>query len=354
MGAFESALIWAGIAVCITQSAILSGLTLGLFGLTRLSLEVKAEAGSESAQELLHLREDSNLLLSTLLWGNVGVNVLLTLLSYSVFAGLSAFLFSTVFITWFGEILPQAYLSRNALRMAAPLVPLVKFYKTLLYPVARPTAWVLDLWLGKERATFFTENEMKAVIKKHIPDRGTDVGHVEGVGAVNFLALDDVLVREEGELLDPLSVIPIPFVNDVPIFPPFGSDIQDPFLKRLQAARKRWVVLVDMSGKPRLVLNAHRLLRDTIFEEETADPLHYCAHPVVTVDPTARLGYVLRELTVEAEHSEDDVIDADVILLWGGTRRIITGADLFGRLMRGIAHNSPGPHRRGRASARRI
>ena len=31
------------------------------------------------------------------------------------------------------------------------------------------------------------------------------------------------------------------------------------------------------------------------------------------------------------------MIDTDVIIVWGDERRIITGADLLGRLMRGIA-----------------
>jgi hypothetical protein len=42
-------------------------------------------------------------------------------------------------------------------------------------------------------------------------------------------------------------------------------------------------------------------------------------------------------MTVKPKHPEDDVIDDDLILVWGGQRRIITGADLLGRLLRGIA-----------------
>jgi CBS domain containing-hemolysin-like protein len=60
--------------------------------------------------------------LATVLWGNVTINVLLTLLSNSVLAGIGAFAFSTIVITLFGEIIPQAYFSRNALRMAARLM----------------------------------------------------------------------------------------------------------------------------------------------------------------------------------------------------------------------------------------
>lgn len=39
------------------------------------------------------------------------------------------------------------------------------------------------------------------------------------------------------------------------------------------------------------------------------------------------------------EHSQDDVVDHDVILLWNKTRRIITGGDILGRLLRGIVQN---------------
>ncbi len=83
------------------------GLNLAFFSLNRLQLEVDAEEQTR-AQNVLALREDSNFLLATILWGNVGINVLLTLLSNSVMAGISAFLFSTIVITICGEILPQA------------------------------------------------------------------------------------------------------------------------------------------------------------------------------------------------------------------------------------------------------
>jgi metal transporter CNNM len=48
--------------------------------------------------------------LATVIWGNVGTNVFLTLLCDSVLAGLGAFFFSAIVITLFGEIAPQAFL----------------------------------------------------------------------------------------------------------------------------------------------------------------------------------------------------------------------------------------------------
>ena len=48
------------------------------------------------------------------------------------------------------------------------------------------------------------------------------------------------------------------------------------------------------------------------------------------------LGDVIGRMKVKPEHPEDDVIDNDLILVWGNEKRIITGADLLGRLLRGI------------------
>jgi len=80
-------LTWIGILACLSQSAIFSGLNLAVFSLSRMRLEVEAADGNEAAQRVLKLRSDPNRILTTILWGNVGINVLLTLLSDSVLAG---------------------------------------------------------------------------------------------------------------------------------------------------------------------------------------------------------------------------------------------------------------------------
>ena len=71
-------LVWVGILFCISQSAMFSGLNLALRGISRLHLEVDASTGNKSAIKILALRKDFNFLLATILWGNVGINVLLT------------------------------------------------------------------------------------------------------------------------------------------------------------------------------------------------------------------------------------------------------------------------------------
>ena len=97
-------IIWGGIFLCVTQSAMFSGLNLAFFSLSRLRLEIEAEGSlSAGAKKVLAMRKDSNFLLTTILWGNVGINVLLTLLTDNVLTGIASFTFSTVVITFFGE-----------------------------------------------------------------------------------------------------------------------------------------------------------------------------------------------------------------------------------------------------------
>ena len=329
--------IWAGILFCISQSAMFSGLNLALLGISRLRLEVEATAGNPAAIKILALRKDVNFLLTTILWGNVGINVLLTLLSNSVMAGMTAFFFSTILITFAGEIAPQAYFSRHAMRMGSLLAPLLRFYQLLLYPVAKPSALVLDRWLGEEGISYFKERDLHTVILKHIEAKDSDVGRLEGIGAMNFLALDDIAVTQEGEYVDPDSIIHLPIENDLPVFPKFERHALDPFLLDINSSGKKWVIIVDEHNEPCLVLNADDFLREVLFGKDVINPYIYCHRPILVRDSGTLLGNVLSRLTVHAKSEVDDVIDHDLILLWSDEKRVITGADILGQLLRGIA-----------------
>lgn len=193
-GWMSEALTWLGIALCITQSAMFSGLNLAVFSLSRLRLEGAAESGDADAVRVLALRRDANFTLVTILWGNVAINVLLTLLAESILTGVVAFVFSTVVITFIGEIVPQAYFSRHTLRVAARLAPLLRVYQVLLWPVAMPLGKLLDLWVGPEGIPWFREAELREVLRHHARSAESEVGRLEATGAVNFLALDDLPV----------------------------------------------------------------------------------------------------------------------------------------------------------------
>jgi metal transporter CNNM len=338
--ALNDVLIWLGVLFCLSQSAMFSGLNLAFFSLSRLQLEILAGDDDPRAARVLKMRKDSSLLLTTILWGNVGINVLLTLLVGSVLFGALAFVFSTVIITFGGEILPQAYFSRNALRMASLLAPLLRFYQIILTPVALPSARLLDALLGREEVTFYREAELRQLIHHHMEEPGAhEVDYVEGMGALNFLALDDITVGEEGELLDAESVISLPFRGPAQgrLALPDVSGVDDPFVEAVNRSGHKWVILTDPEGEPRVALDVDGFVRDVVIHGSDAVVAHYCHRPIIVLDPSMPLGHVIGRLQAAGQRSEDDVIDNDVVLLWGDERRIITGADILGRLLRGIS-----------------
>ena len=330
-------LTWVGIAVCLAHSAMFSGLNLAFFSVSRLRLESESRSGNTAAAKVLMMRRDSNFLLTTILWGNVGINVLLTLLSNSVLAGVSAFAFSTIIITFAGEILPQAYFSRRALKMASLLAPVLRFYQRLLFPVAKPSAWMLDKWLGREGIYFLRENQLKGMIVQHIESDLAEIDFIEGRGALNFLDIDDIPIADEGEPVHPASLITLETKVDLPILPKIGQHASDPFVESVNASGKKWVILLDKQGTPRLVLDADAYLRAVLVDSERIDGYDYCHRPIVIEDPERPLGFVIADLKRGMAESNDEAITKDVVLLWTEQdKRVITGADLLGRLLQGI------------------
>jgi metal transporter CNNM len=329
-------LVWVGILLCLTQSAMFSGLNLAFFSLSRLRLEAEASTGNATAARILMLRRDSNFLLTTILWGNVGINVLLTLLSSSVLFGAAAFLFSTFVITFFGEIFPQAYFSRRAMKMASLLGPLLRFYQYLLYPVAKPSAWMLDKWLGREGVEYLRERQLRGVIEKHIESDSAEIDEIEGRGALNFLEIDDVPISAEGEPVDPASIIALPTTVDLPQIPSVES-VRDPFVLDVNASGKKWAILADLDGQPQLVLDVDGYLRSVLMDPNSANGYDYCHRPIIVTNTSSPLGHIIGDLRKGMDPDSDAAIAKDIVLLWTpDEKRIVTGSDVLGRLLRGI------------------
>jgi hypothetical protein len=103
------------IIVLLCMSALFSGLTLGLMSLDKTGLEIVMAGDdpvdAEYAKRIYPVREKGNLLLCTLLLGNVAVNSLLSIILADFAGGTVGFVTSTFLIVIFGEILPQAIVS---------------------------------------------------------------------------------------------------------------------------------------------------------------------------------------------------------------------------------------------------
>jgi len=222
--------------------------------------------------------------------------------------------------------------------MGSILAPVIRFYQFVFYPVAKPTALVLDAWLGKEGITYLEESELRNIIRQHITAEEADLNQVEGIGALNFFALDEIQVTQEGEIIDPKSIIALPTKLDLPMIPPIKQSPDDPFLMQVNQTNHSWVILTNLEGYPLLILDADGLSRAALYQTENFDPYNYCHRPVVITDETTPLNDAMLQMKVNrsTDKNFDGVIDYDVLLIWGESKRIITGADIFGLLLKGM------------------
>lgn len=326
------------IIFCVIQSGIFSGLNLALLGISRLQLEAGAASGDSVYQQILKRRKDTNQLLATILWGNVATNTLLAIVSDSTFNGVLGFAVSVVLITLCGEIIPQAAFSRNLHRLYPYFDWFVATYLALLYPIAKPTALILDKIVGKEGLTLLTETELHHVLIKHTQAKESEIGKVEATGAMNFLHLDDKLVIEEGCILHPESIIKVK-TDDAHriLFPDPKSAEFQMFINVIHTSGHPWVVLTTNNESPLLVMDVDGFLRE-YYVERKVRPAYYCHRPIIVSRLETTLAEVLPKFSLDKQHDEDQIVNDDILLYWGDEqKRIITGADILGYLLQGIA-----------------
>jgi len=169
------------------------------------------------------------------------------------------------------------------------------------------------------------------------------VGRVEAIGAINFLALDDLVMQDQGRPLDPESIVQLRFEGDRAAFPALERSQDDPFIRKLAASRKKWIVLTDDDAQPRLLLNASAFLRDFLVLGRTVDPIDYCHRPTVVTRPTETLDNALGILATL--RAQDAGHDETAMLLWSPeVKRMITGSDVLRCLLSGMgAHEKIAP-----------
>jgi len=184
------------VIILVCFSAMFSGLTLGFFSLNRNDLKRKAKLGDKKAKKVYRLRKDGNLLLCTLLVGNVAVNTILSVFLGQLFASAIAVIFATGLIVIFGEILPQATFTRYALTFGAKLTLLVRVFIIIFWPVCWPIARALDKMLGDELPTIYTKQELAKIIEEHENLKDSDVDTDEERIVKGALSYSDKTVRK--------------------------------------------------------------------------------------------------------------------------------------------------------------
>jgi len=163
----------------VILSGLFSGLTLGLLSLNTQSLSRRARHGDKAAQIILPVRRRGNLLLTTLLLGNTAVNSTLALFLGTIASGVMAGIMATALIVVFGEIIPQAVISRYALWFGSKTIWFTRLVIFLFYPIAFPIAKILDHFLGQELPTTYSKSELMDIISEHESSEHSDIDQDE-------------------------------------------------------------------------------------------------------------------------------------------------------------------------------
>jgi len=157
--------------VCIVFSGLFSGLTLGLLSLDLTDLRVYIDSGTPNeqrhARRIYPIRKKGNHLLVSLLVGNTSVNSALSILSAGIFNGVVGFVVSTITILYLGEIVPQAVCHKYGLVIGYYTAPLVYVLMVITWPIAWPTAKILNWVLGSETELRYTKKEIKSLVNIH-------------------------------------------------------------------------------------------------------------------------------------------------------------------------------------------
>lgn len=165
------------IVVCLTFSALFSGLNLGLLALDKTEIKILINTGNKDerkyAKIIQPVRNRGNFLLCSILLGNVLVNSINAALFGSLTTGVFAVAFSTILIVIFGEVIPQAICSRYGLLVGAKTIFITKALMVITFPLSYPTSAILDCILGEEIGNVYSRERLKELLR--VTNDGNDL-----------------------------------------------------------------------------------------------------------------------------------------------------------------------------------
>lgn len=180
----------------ISLSAICSGLNVALMSLDLQDLKRKAKLGNRDARKVLPFRQNTHLTLSAILLTNVAAVSASSLVLESVLYGLFAGLLSTLLIVIFGEILPQAFIIRRALRAMALLSGFMRLMVIVTFPVSKLLQLMLDKLLKDESPYLQSRQELGIMISEHLGTKESELDDDEVEIIRGALQLSEKRVRD--------------------------------------------------------------------------------------------------------------------------------------------------------------
>lgn len=259
--------------ICVSFAALFSSLTIGLMSLDLSTLRRKIKHGDKDAEKVYHIRKNGMLLLTTLLLGNAAASSFFAIILGHMLHGFVAGILATILLFIFGEILPQAAVSRYALRFGAQTAGLIRFIMWIASPICYPIAWGLNKLLGEEGPTQYTKRDILSIIEDDTSPN-TEVDQDErriARGAFSFSH------KNVEHVMTPNTVVKTLHINDV-IDKKYLADLKEFGYSRLPVSDEEtnqfmgMLFLKDLLGI-KLPKKVSDLMDKTIYFVHPSDPL---------------------------------------------------------------------------------
>jgi len=273
----------------LLMSGLFSGLNLGFMSLNKEELLRKEKLGGDEgkmATTVYRLRKNGNLLLCTILIGNVLVNNILAIYMGEMFSGTVAVIISTALVVVFGEILPQAICSRYPLEIGSKAAPVFRIFMYVLYIICKPLSVIMDWILGPEPPIRHTKLEIGEMIKDHHADNTTDIDEREAKTILGALTFSE---KTAGEVMTPKKNVFKFYENEV-ITPELIQEIKKNGHTRIPIFKEKEDSVVGI------------VLVKTLIGVEPGTPVTKDAQKAITVLDTDNLDDVLDKFKKERIH----------------------------------------------------
>lgn len=192
------------IIALVIAAAICSGLNIGLMSLSKADLRRKAKTGNKDARKVLPFRENTHLSLVSILFVNVAVVSISSLLLQHYFNGIIAGIVTTLLMVVFGEAVPQAYFVRFSLRFCSLFAPLIAFMIFITYPVSKPLQLMLDKIVGHNDQELHSRLELGLLISEHEDETASELDDDEVEIIKSALLLSEKTV---GQIMEPIDQV---------------------------------------------------------------------------------------------------------------------------------------------------
>jgi metal transporter CNNM len=184
------------VIILIMISAICSGLNIAVMSLDPADLRRKAKLGNRQAKRVLPLRTHTHLTLAAILLTNVAAVSACSLVLEQQLNGFVAGALSTLLIVVFGEVMPQALFSKNALGWSSLFAPLLKAMIAFTFILSKPLQLLLDKLFPRGRSKLQSRQELGLLVNEHLADESSELDDDEIEIMRGALGLSEKRVRD--------------------------------------------------------------------------------------------------------------------------------------------------------------